>query len=605
MAYNADNNNTDNEQNDQENKPLNSGGGVSNNSTSQSGRIANYSTGNTNPQFQSGGGSGRFTNIQKYINANEGAGQRMGQQVASSVTRDVNKQDKKVTDQNALIADAMNKGKTSLDQGTDYTNQLQNIQQGFQGFQNMDNRNTFDQAGQDILAFQANQPQFQNFQNIQSGQAIDETDLTAQQQQALLDAQNLKNLTNQNLSNLQTEQGRFSLLQGLSQNKPSAGKFTSGGTRLDQLLFQGDASNPIDKLRNTFLDQSRAADVRNQSVATQGQNLNTLLDNETNVVNKLKQTAQGAQNAFNEALYGDANFANNLKAVSDARKQRFDDLKNSLLAGKISAQDAEMLGLTNLGRYNPTSAENNPFNQNLPTEINGIKVNPNIKNNAMNNTISVDGKTFYTPGNVGIYNLLSDPNNINKYITQNNPEAISAQDITSADDYNVYSALRNLTGLDTGKVAGSTQLGSSINTMNNQLQKDIIAQNQALQNKDETGFYTKETGSPTSVYGGSGPSMATTLHLAQQLQNRGFNPTSAFTPNALANDDLFNRAGINATGQQVSEGWFTFSPTQGGIDRYQQQLYSNNLQDLINQGYFNEIQVDESLNKPSRYRGLL
>lgn len=594
-----DNNTTNND----EPKQLNGSGGML---SPNSSRVANFSTGANPTQANT---SGRFTNLQKYINANEGAGQRIGQQVQSNINKNVSKQDKEISNQNKLISESMTKGQEALGQGRDFTNQLGGIQQGFQSFQSMDQRDQFDKAGQDVLAFQQ-APTFGQFQTIQSGQAIDNTGLTEAQQQALAKAQELQKFTSDNLNNIQTEQGRFSLLQGLNKNRPSAGKFTSGGTRLDQLLFQGDSSNPIDALKNTFLGQTRQADVLNKNILDQGTSVQDLLTQEEDVVGKLKNQALGTQTSFNEALYGDKNFANNLQSVTQARQQRFEDLKNSLLSGKISQQDAEMLGILDDERYNPTSAESNPFNKTV-TGVTGITARPGIKSGAINNAVSVGGKSLYTPGNVGLYNLLKDPNNINKYISQNNPNATSAQDITSADDYNVYSALRNLTGVDTGKVAGSSQLGSSINTMNNQLEKDIQAQNAALKKQSDDGYFNRNQQNLIQVGNnadwnlqGKGPSLSTTLQIAEELKRRGINPNQAYTTN-LNLDDVFNTAGLTVDGRTVGIGGFNFSPTQASYDGFQQQMYSNNLQDLINKGYFNELQVDESLNKPSRYKGLL
>src|SRR6478609_3618758 len=86
-------------------------------------RVADYSTGSS--AAPSSQGSGRFTNIQKYINANQGAGEQLGNKLTGTVDKNLQKTEKEATSQAGQIANTIQAEKDRLAKATGYNTQLQ------------------------------------------------------------------------------------------------------------------------------------------------------------------------------------------------------------------------------------------------------------------------------------------------------------------------------------------------------------------------------------------------------------------------------------------------------------------------------------------------
>lgn len=88
-----------------------------------SGRVANYSTGQSlGPSSQ---GSGRFTNIKNYINANQGAGEQLGSKITGNIEKNLNKTEKEQQTAASNIASNIQAEKDRLAEGSQFNTQLQ------------------------------------------------------------------------------------------------------------------------------------------------------------------------------------------------------------------------------------------------------------------------------------------------------------------------------------------------------------------------------------------------------------------------------------------------------------------------------------------------
>lgn len=430
--------NDTNNQNEQPGQPQTLAGSTQSGQPS-SGRIASFSSGQ--PQNQ---GSGRFTNLSKYMDANKGASENLGARAGGQLNREFDKGQNQVSTQNQKIAEGFQAGRTNLNQGQGYQTQLNDIGQGLNSFQSLDNRGTFDTAGQQAQ----NLAKDNNYTTLASGSAFDQNAMQAQQTAAQGGAQNLLNTNQQNLQNLQTNQGRDQLLNTVI---PKQG-YSAGQRSFDKLFLTGDVLSGL----NTNLQgkQTTAQGLLKNTSAQQG-TLDTLTNDEANIVAGLTGQAKTNQDLFNTKFGNQQNITD----VNTARNARFNELKSALSSGgAISQEDMQLLGLDQL---------NNTF------------VNENTTGG----------------GKVGTYNLLKDPSAVNKYITQG-ANANSVQDITTQGDFDTYKALQNLAlGRDTGMLSGTSTLGSSINRVGD-LAGDISKADQTF--RDTYGNKTYLSGSNLS-----------------------------------------------------------------------------------------------------------
>jgi len=110
-----------------------------------SSRVAPTSTGLPAQQ-----GSGRFTNLQKYINANEGAGQKIASKLSNATSSDLSTFDKDYNAKTQEIGKGIDEAKNLFNtQGQGFKSQLGAYQQGLNSYKNFTDRGLFDQTGQD------------------------------------------------------------------------------------------------------------------------------------------------------------------------------------------------------------------------------------------------------------------------------------------------------------------------------------------------------------------------------------------------------------------------------------------------------------------------
>lgn len=275
--------------------------------------------------------SGRFTNLQSYLNAN----------------KDFNK------DKGGLA------GQISSDMSNKASNIQQNFQQDQQKFQQDANagRNIFNQDNVNT-ALAAPQAQTQsdvsNFQKMLSGEYAGPQSLNPSQDYA---SQASQFQSNANLA--QTEPGRFSLLKNMFQT-PS---YNRGQQKLDNLILQ---SNP-EQAQTLGQVQGLATNLNNT--------IDTGMKDASNLVNQYKTEAQNTQTATKNALTGAFNdFDTAAQGNLDNYNQKIANLQMNLAHGY--APDQETLTRLGLGQLinMPAFGSTGPYQVN---PINYIQFNPN------------------------------------------------------------------------------------------------------------------------------------------------------------------------------------------------------------------------------------
>lgn len=389
-------------------------------------------------------GSGRFTDLKKYINANPNAGANIANKASNSVNSGFNSFQNGYNAQNQKTNDAFNQGRTLLDgSGQGYNSQLDQFNAGVNGFKGFSKDNTadqatFDQTGQDIQKFAA-APEFGQFQNIKAGTAVDTKGLNTQQQD--LSASNAGMLKNVNDygTGLNTEAGRQNLLQ---KTVPRFGNYDLGNARLDQLFFQTNPS-AITGLQNAFNNQKTILNGNSQSLNALGQNIEKLGSDQTRLATDLTSKTDNLQNGFNSVLNTQANkdFISGLR--NDKYNAYVNELKGLGTGQSISADVAAMLGLSGAGQYNPTV-----------------------------NAASTGGKLMQLPtkdmadNQFRMYNVPIGSENVAESFLQRgqglDPGTLSYNDILGGQNWDTYSALAKLSGKDTGQATGPSQLGAAV-----------------------------------------------------------------------------------------------------------------------------------------------
>ena len=413
-----DQNQDNNQQNEQQQAQPQTLAGSTQSGSNQpsSGRIASFSSG-SQPQA-----SGRFTNLQKYMDANKSASTNMGAKANQVVNKDFSRAQSDVSKQNEQIAQGFQQGRQALQQGQGFQKNLQDINTGLNtGYTDFGNRQGFDTAAEQAQQLAQNQ----DYSRVASGQGFDQSSVGQQQQQALLASQGLLQNTQNRLSGLQTEQGRDELFSQVLQPKQG---YTSGQRNFDKLFLGGS----LPSLQQNLQGKSTLANQILQGTQGQQSTLDELTSGEENLLKGLTNQATTNQQTFYNKLYN----PENIDFVKNARTTEFDNLVKALTSGGSITQDqAKLLGLS---AQNSSGVSSGPISSKVGVEgISGEISTPQ----------SYDVRTL---------NVLKDPANITKYL-QRGGDPQSLQDIVMQDDLNNYNALTGLI-YNNGKQATQNQL---------------------------------------------------------------------------------------------------------------------------------------------------
>jgi len=211
----------------------------------------------TSPQQTQPAGSGRFTNLQKYLQANQASGQRMAGQIGQGIQSGLQKQQEKTTGTLGVLGQNIEEAKLTAEAGKGYQQDLAKIGENIKSAGIAPRETPITDLSQmtpeEMQKFQAWQQgtqnlgiedfinsddpsKFRQFQAIQSGRGIDESLLGLRQQQAAQQAGELLSSAQQARQALGTEGGRFDLLRKTFGGQMRPG-YTTGQQRLDQALL--------------------------------------------------------------------------------------------------------------------------------------------------------------------------------------------------------------------------------------------------------------------------------------------------------------------------------------------------------------------------------
>jgi len=267
-------------------------------------------------------GSGRFMNLQKYLGANTGAGERLAGSIQSMAGRQADK-----VQQNSSQADQIS----------------QNIQKEKDRLSQTENFNKQIQEGQAQKVAQNN---LQDFTNLRTGQ----NDLQNIQQQG----QQYQNVAQSGIQGLQglsdqskSESGRFNLLrQAYGGGRPGS-TYGLGQRRLDQLFLQAEGGGQLNQLQNQLGGQvSQAQDTYNQFKQNYGQGVQDIQDQTASAQQSIEQTLGGFDDT-GAGAFGDI-YSQLAQQQADYGTKMSDNLsraQSQLRTGTISQDIADQLGL--------------------------------------------------------------------------------------------------------------------------------------------------------------------------------------------------------------------------------------------------------------------
>lgn len=272
-------------------------------------------------------GSGRFTNIQKYINANQGAGERLASGVGRKIEAQVQPKAEQAQSQAQAVGQAIQESQNKVQQGQQLQQQV--AQENF-----------------DVTGFASQQPNLQQFTQYRTGQAVDENALRQQAQANQMSAQQAQQAAQGFNQQLGTETGRGQLLK---QSFSPTRTYSMGQQRLDN-LFLSRATPQLQNIQSGLQQTSQnLGNLLNENTVRQ-QSIQDLASQEQEIAQGLTGAITSKEQALEQALTGRISDVN---AQREAERQKYLNFANQLIQsgqGKALDQelDSSLLGETGL-----------------------------------------------------------------------------------------------------------------------------------------------------------------------------------------------------------------------------------------------------------------
>lgn len=629
MASTLDTTNQDpNDQQNQQNKlqTVSTGAGSSGSagtSAAPSGGNSTATPGNANtpvsPTSQQLQGSGNFTNIQKYLNANQNAGNQIAGQIGNKVSGDVNNSLNSAQNYNTQLGQAVTSANTTAQQGNAYQQQLDKINSDLAGntlsapttgvnttiqgvgqnsttapgattttssstpvnpslfttqtqvnptvsaadqqtFQNwMNNTGNTQALTGDLNNFAGGNGQsLDNYQQFLAGTAYNPNQLNNLQHNFLTNAQTASTAAQNDISQLNNGQGQLNFLQNMYGGNASP-NYTSGMANLDQaFLGQGNGINNVTSQLSGLNNQAQAQLAQAQQAQGTVNNMNT---EQAGITSGLNNSANSNQQ----------NYLNMLSSYANPLNQQNEQSYNNLVGALNSYVPGTQAGQAN----GPT------------TGLGGIGNNQQNTSGLNSDQMAQFGIT----GNEGVYNTLNaaapgNGNNANallsNYVTQNTP--IGAQDynrIANNSDVSRYNQILGMLNpnsaavtnpaITSAQVAAAPQGGYNVvqgangqSALQNALQSANTNFQNNAQNTNFTSNFEGLNGAATGqqLLNQGAPAVNYTYNNGQVDQN----PQSQFTNP------------VNGSIEQQFQNWIqsqNYAPTIGGgsqVDPYLQQI---------------------------------
>lgn len=482
-------------------------------------------------------GSGRFTNIQKYLNANQQGGQKIAGQVESNLNKTIDPEAKKAQDYYAKLGQSVSQANQVTQAGQGYQQQLQGIGSQIKSAQDA-GFNQRDQANLGGIEQFTQQPGFKQFQEIQAGRGINENLLALQQQQAANTAANVAQATGQAKQALGSEGGRFNLLrQTFDRNGQS--NYGQGLQRLDQsILGQGQGLNSLQ------------SSIQGKDLAAQKQA--ALASGDAAEVTRLAQAEKG--------LIGDINSqtGKNSTAYEDMLKSYTDPLNEQRHADQADLARA-------MQSYTPNKiAQVNADGSTTMVDQVDAKGNKVAKPWEAGFSEDQMKRLGLTDSNQGVYNVFNNNTDTSKF-TQVGRDAQknSIQDVANASDVNRYKLLSQIAGTPDRQIKESELGASWTNSTDGNDLKTNLANAQAAFDKEAA----------NKIYPNS--SVKNVYATGADFINQGrdalrYNPNNAaYGPEKSYADELAS------TGNNYQRNILT-SAAKGSVDNFQNLLNQQN-----------------------------
>jgi hypothetical protein len=371
-----------------------------------------------------------FTNINRVLNANSGAGQQLGQSIGGALTNQAN-----------VVKSGIQQGQSAFQAG---------MQQGSS------------QANSAIQAGQAQEKQAgesdSDYANRLANATTDYSTLGSNLQGAAYSGPTALNNANQiqtqasnatNLGNLtQSGAGQQQLLAG-TVAKPGA--YTTGDSALDQLLLGQGGQSYLQQGRQatTGLNQqatNAVSDAANQAAAQTA----AIQNNKTNTLQALNNYLSGAGDSTSNGITGITQLAKNQATNTQATAQDISTTLAGLANGTISPSSLtpqQQTDLANMGQYGLSGI--NLYSKNPLTGVAGNLVNGNFS------------------GQINP-NIQYNPNDPNAQYSNNNQAALKQAIGAIASSYTTnpgsayYQGGQQTAASDLATLLGNTSLASSI-----------------------------------------------------------------------------------------------------------------------------------------------
>lgn len=329
MAINAEQNQQQNQQNqnqqNQQNQQPITGGGSTASSPSQ-GRTASFSSG----AQQGTSGSGRFTNLNKYLNANQGAGSRMASGIESRINQTNEPKKTEAETSASAVRSGIESSKQDLSKGqglqsqlSGYVNPQANSQPPAQSLQDFASQNL-----NDVTRFR---------------QGVDTSNLSNQLSNAQTANVNYQNQLAERQKQLGSDTGRFGLLSETygGKNRPTYG---AGAQQLDNLFLQAGSQGKLDALNRSLIQQQQANQAQLGALqGTSATDLSNLQTGYKGLASDLTNTlATGQQNqvAAAEARAEEVN-----KTREDQQNYLKEQFENLRTGGQVDTGFLNMMGI--------------------------------------------------------------------------------------------------------------------------------------------------------------------------------------------------------------------------------------------------------------------
>lgn len=329
-------------------------------------RVANYSSG-TAPSK----GSGRFTNLQNYIGANQGAGDRLAQGINGNLNRSSADDKQKTETQASSVREGIESAQNKLNTGSGYLNQI--------GQNNFNANDITDNADK-----------LNEFTNFRTNQAVDPNTLKTNLAGAQAQSAQYQNVLQNQANQANTESGRFNLLKNAFNGGSAAqNPYSAGQQRLDQLFLQSGGNNGVQTIQNNIKNNLSAASDMNAGINAFGGQIN-------DVGNNASTLASNLQNKTGELETG---YINNLQ-----------NQVAGVNAGRDTSRDQYQRFFNGVTGHDPS----NPLNQDL-LNSSGLKQGEQTFNVLNNPLLTSDKYVNFDNRNANDYHDIATSQDVNRY----------------------------------------------------------------------------------------------------------------------------------------------------------------------------------------------